>query len=66
MSLLADGNGELTKALDMEEDMSAHGMAIRSNRYSMVVDDGKVTILNAEPNSGTFKISDVDSLLKQL
>lgn len=41
--MLADGNAELTKALGLELDASAHGMGIRSKRFALVVENGEVT-----------------------
>src|SRR5450432_465143 len=54
--LLADGNGDFTKALGLEMDASKFGMGPRSRRYSMVVNDGKVETLNIE-EGGEFKVS---------
>ena len=44
--MLADGNGDFTRALGLEFDASKFGMGKRSQRYSMIVDDGVVTSLN--------------------
>jgi peroxiredoxin len=63
--LLADGNGDFTKALGLELDGSKFGMGLRSQRYSMVVDDGKVEHLNVE-EGGEFKVSAADYTLAQL
>lgn len=46
--MLADGNGELTKALGLELDLTAAGLGIRSKRYAMIVDDGVVQLLNID------------------
>src|SRR5438105_10342674 len=48
--MLGDGSGEFTKAIGLELDRTEAGMGIRSQRYSMVVDDGIVTALNVEPS----------------
>lgn len=45
---LADGAAHFTKSIGMEIDLSDFGMGIRSQRYSMVLDDGKVMMLNVE------------------
>ena len=49
---LADGNGEFVRAAGLEADMSGAGMGSRSRRFSMIVDDGKVTALNVETKPG--------------
>lgn len=62
----ADGSAMLTKALGLESDMSAGGMGIRSKRYSMLIDDGKVTQLNVEDSPGKAEVSGAATLLGQL
>ena len=62
--MMADGNGELTKALGMELDLTGRGIGVRSNRYSMLIDDGEVKMLNVE-GPGQFEVSDADTMLKQ-
>lgn len=47
--MLADGLGEFAKALDLTQDRTANGMGIRSQRYAMIVDDGKVKLLHVDP-----------------
>lgn len=63
--MLADGNGEFTKALGLELDLSGFGMGPRSKRFSMVVDDGVVTHLNVE-EGGEFRVSSAEHMLGQL
>ena len=63
--MLADGNGAFTTALGLELDGSKFGMGKRSQRYSMVVDNGVVTTLNVE-EGGDFKVSSADYMLPQL
>ena len=63
--LLADGNGDFTKAIGLELDGSKFGMGGRSKRYSMIVDDGKVVTLNVE-EGGEFKVSAADYTLAQV
>jgi peroxiredoxin len=63
--MLADGNGEFTRAVGLELDATGFGMGARSRRYSMVVDDGVVTQLNVE-QGGEFKVSSADWLLNHL
>ena len=65
VALLADGNGDFTKALGLEMDGSKFGMGPRSQRYSMIVDDGVVKELNVE-EGGEFRVSSADYLLAQL
>ncbi|GGB44093.1 peroxiredoxin [Tistrella bauzanensis] len=63
--LLADGNGDFTKAVGLTLDGSGFGMGLRSQRYSMLVKDGVVQHLNVE-KGGAFEVSDADTLLGQL
>ena len=62
--MLADGNGDYTKALGLELDLSKHGLGLRSARFSMIVDNGSVTALNID-EGGAFEISDADTLISQ-
>ena len=63
--MLADGGGAFTKALDLELDLTARGLGIRSQRFAMVVDDKKVTSLAVEPPGG-FEVSKAESVLASL
>ena len=63
--MLADGNGEFTKAVGLELDGSKFGMGPRSQRYSMVVDDGVVKELNVE-SGGEYRVSSAEYMLEQL
>ena len=63
--MLADGGGDFTRALGLDFDASKFGMGTRSQRYSMIVDDGVVKELNVE-EPGEFKVSSADYLLAQL
>jgi peroxiredoxin len=63
--MLADGSAAYTKALGLEFDLIARGMGIRSQRYSMLVEDGVVKALNVEA-PGKFEVSDAESMLKLL
>jgi len=60
--MIADGNGEFTRAVGLEFDASKFGMGKRSQRYSMIVDDGVVTSLNVE-EPGAFEVSSADHML---
>jgi glutaredoxin/glutathione-dependent peroxiredoxin len=63
--MLADGNGDFTKALGLEMDASKYGMGKRSQRYSMLVENGVVKQLNIE-EAGAFSVSSAEHMLKQL
>jgi peroxiredoxin len=61
--MLSDGNGSFTKSIGMELDASGAGLGIRSLRYSMVVEDGVVKILNVEESPGVMEVTGADKLL---
>ncbi|HUI19894.1 MAG TPA: peroxiredoxin [Methylocella sp.] len=63
---LADGSGDFARTLGLSLDLSAHGLGLRSQRYSMIVDDGIVRKLNVEAAPGKVETSSAESLLKQL
>jgi peroxiredoxin len=63
--MLADGGAEFTDAVGLAFDASKFGMGKRSQRYSMIVDDGVVKELNIE-QGGEFRVSAADYLLAQL
>jgi len=63
--MLADGNAEYTKKLGLELDATGFGMGIRGQRFSLIVDDGKVTHVNVEA-PGEFKVSSAEHALSQL
>ncbi len=63
--LLADGNGEFTRAMGLELDASGFGMGKRSQRYGMVVKDGVVEQLHVEPGPG-LNVCSAESILPQL
>ncbi len=65
ITMLADGNGDFAKALGLDADFTGFGMGHRSQRYSMIVDDGVVTEVNVE-GPGEFKVSSAEHLLGQL
>ena len=60
--MLADGSAALTKALGLELDLTARGLGIRSQRYALVADDGKVTHLAVEAPGG-FEVSKAEAIL---
>lgn len=63
--MLADGSAAFTQATGLTLDLTGRGMGLRSNRYSMLVKDGKVAALNIE-GPGKFEVSDAATLLAQL
>ena len=65
LTLVADGNGDFTKALGLEMDGSKFGMGLRSKRYSMLVRDARVEQLNVE-EGGEFRVSSAEYLLDQI
>ena len=62
--MLGDGSAEFTKATGLTLDLAARGMGLRSNRYSMLVKNGKVATLNIEA-PGKFEVSDAQTMLTQ-
>ena len=65
ITMLADGNADFVKALGLDADFSPFGMGHRGQRFSMVVNDGKVEQLNVEA-PGDFKVSSAEHMLEQL
>ena len=63
--MVADGNGEFTSAMGVELDASGAGLGTRSIRYSLIAEDGKVTVLNLE-QGGAFKVSSAEAILDAL
>jgi len=63
--MMADGSAEFTRKLGLELDLTARGMGVRSQRYSMLVDGGVVRSLNVEA-PGKFEVSGAEKLLEQL
>jgi len=62
--MLADGDAAFAKATGLTLDLNGKGLGLRSNRYSMLVKDGKVVQLNVEA-PGQFTVSDADTILAQ-
>ncbi len=65
ITMLADGNGDFAKAIGLTMDGSGFGMGTRSQRYSMIVNDGVVEQLNVEA-PGEFKVSSAEHLLSEI
>jgi len=66
VEFLADGSANFAKALGLSIDLGERGLGTRSQRYSMVVDDGVVKALNVEDAPGKADISGAENLLKGL
>jgi len=64
--MLADGSGDLARALGFELDLARGGLGIRSKRYSMLVENGVVKSLNVEQQPGQVEASGADAMLKAL
>ena len=62
--MLGDGSADFTKATGLTLDLTTRGMGLRSNRYSMLVKNGKVVTLNVEA-PGKFEVSDAATMLAQ-
>lgn len=62
--MLGDGSADFAKATGLTLDLTSRGMGLRSNRYSMLVKDGKVVTLNIE-GPGKFEVSDAATMLAQ-
>ncbi|MDE2288212.1 MAG: peroxiredoxin [Burkholderiales bacterium] len=63
--MMGDGSAAFTRALGLEQDLSARGMGVRSQRYAMVVDDGVVKALFVEA-PGKFEVSAAEAVLQTL
>ena len=63
--MLGDGSGDFVRAIGLELDRITEGMGVRTQRYSMLVDDGVVKALNVE-QPGQFDVSSAETMLKAL
>ena len=63
--MVGDAFGEFTKAIDLEMDLSGAGLGIRSKRYAMIVNDGKVELLNID-EKGNVDVSSAETILAAL
>ena len=66
IAFLADGAAEFAKAVGLDFDASAGGLGVRSRRYSMLIDDGVVKLLNIEESPGKADLSGAAHLLGQM
>ena len=62
--MIADGDAAFAKATGLTLDLNGKGLGLRSNRYSMLLKDGKVVSLNVE-GPGKFEVSGADTMLAQ-
>ncbi len=65
VGMLADGNGDFTRALGLTMDGSGFGLGTRSKRYAMVIENGVVTALAVEPGGG-LEVSSAEAILNIL
>jgi peroxiredoxin len=63
--MMADGSADYTKKLGLELDLTARGMGVRCQRFSMFIDSGVVKSLNIE-GPGKYEVSDAETMLKQV
>jgi len=66
IEFLSDGNGDFAKAIKLTMDGTGFGLGIRSQRYSMVVDDGVVKAINVEDAPSKAQVSGAENILKDL
>jgi peroxiredoxin len=65
VTMLADGNGDFTRAMGLVLDGKPFGLGDRSKRYAAVIEDGVVKALDVE-EPGKFEVSSVEAILKKL
>jgi peroxiredoxin len=65
ISMLSDGLGDFTRAIGLEQDLSARGFGMRSKRYAMRIDNGTVADIYVEP-PGEYGVSSAEAVLKNL
>ncbi|MFO1352558.1 MAG: peroxiredoxin [Gammaproteobacteria bacterium] len=65
VQMVADGNGDFTRAIGLEMDGSGFGLGSRSQRYAMIVENGVVTALNVE-KPRAFEVSSAEAIMKLL
>lgn len=63
--MLADGGAAFTKALGLDQDLTARGLGIRSQRFALIARDGKVVHLGVE-QPGAFEVSSAEAVLARL
>ena len=65
IEMMADGNGDFSRALGLTMDAAGYGMGVRSKRFSAIIENGVVKKLNVEA-PGEFKVSSAEHMLGQL
>lgn len=65
ISMLSDGLSEFTRALGLEQDLSSRGYGMRSKRYAMLIENGKIAALCVEP-PGEYGVSSGEAMLQRL
>ena len=63
--MIADGNADLTKSLELDKDYSSSFMGLRSKRFSLLSDNNKISIINIE-EPGEYKISSAEYIINQI
>ena len=63
--MMGDGSAAFTKALGVDQDLTERGFGVRSQRYSMLVDNGVVKVFNLE-KPGQFEVSSAEKMLVQI
>lgn len=66
ITMLADGNADLAKALGLSIDLTARGMGVRAQRFAMIIEDGTVTAVNVEESPAGHDVSSADTILSLL
>lgn len=66
ITMLADGSADFAKAIGLEIDLTARGLGVRSKRYSMLVEDGVVRVLNVEELPPQHTVSSAESLCSMI
>lgn len=66
ITMLADGSAQFAKAVGLDIDLTARGLGVRSRRYSMLVEDGVVKVLNIEESPGQAVCSTGEVLVDQI
>lgn len=66
ITFLSDGSAEFAQASGLTLDMTSRGLGMRNQRFSMLVDDGVVRVLNIEESPGTTDKTSAEALLAQI
>ena len=64
--MLADGNADLAESLGLALDGTGFGLGKRSKRYSMLVENGEIKVLNVEPDGAGVDVSSAEKILEVL